>query len=100
MESIKYLVIREALPMGDRWEDVFDSLEQANREASYHWNHLTRREQQRNHVYVVEVRREWLSEDAIDEDTGAVEWAMFDQADTRPGFFDSDEPVAEAEEEA
>lgn len=86
----KYLVIDEIIN-GDRFETVCDSAEEANREAAYQWEHLTARERKQRHLYAVVVKREWLSEDAIDEDDGSIEWAMFDQADAFPGAFDSEE---------
>lgn len=86
----KYLVIDEIIN-GDSFETVCDSAEEANREAAYQWDHLTERERKQRHLYAVIVKREWLSEDAIDEDDGSIDWAMFDQADTFPGAFDSEE---------
>lgn len=91
MDEKKYLSICEMVPVGDRWEWVFDTPEEANRDAKMQWDHLTDREKRKNHVYAVVVKREWLSEDAVDEDTGEINWAMFDSADTFPGAFDSDE---------
>lgn len=89
MEEVKYLYIAERIPAGDQWEYVFDTPEEANKAAARAWDYLTYREKQRNHVYAVVVKREWLNEDAVDEDTGEVDWCMFDQADTFPGAFDS-----------
>lgn len=89
----KYLTIAE-ITDGDRWEKVFDTPSEANIEAASQWDHLTDREKQQTCVYAVEVRREWLSGDAVDEETGEIDWRMFDQAGSFPGAFDSDDAGA------
>lgn len=87
----KYLYVAESIPNGDRWEYVFDTPEAANKQAAIAWDYLTPAEKKRNHIYACVVKREWLSEDAVDEDTGEIDWTMFDKADGFPGAFDSDE---------
>lgn len=86
----KYLHICESVPDGDRWEWVYDTPEGANAAARADWEHLTASEKKRQHIYACIVRREWLDDDAIDEDTGEINWACFYQADTFPGAYDSD----------
>lgn len=93
MSEMKYLVVTEDAS-GDRWEEVYETAEKANCEAAYAWSHLTDREKQKTNVCAVLVRREWLNEDAVDEDTGEVDWRMFDRADSFPGAFDSDDADA------
>lgn len=90
MDDIKYLAIVWD-DDGDRWESVHDTPEAANHDAASKWEHLTPRERERTHVYACLVRRERLSEDAVDEDTGAIDWSLFEQADGFPGAFDSEE---------
>ncbi len=91
---MKYLAIRELVSNGDRWEEVYNTAEEANAAAKRDWERLTALEQRRNRIYAAIVRREWLSEDAVDEDTGATDWRLFDRADGFPGAFDSEDAVA------
>lgn len=90
MDSVKYLHICESVPSGDRWEWSYDTPEEANDAARRDWEHLTAAERKRRHVYTCIVRREWLNDDAIDEETTDIDWVVFAQTDTFPGAFDSD----------
>lgn len=89
-ENAKYLCITENTKTDDSWERVFDTAEEANKAAADVWFHLTAREKLVNHVYAAIVRREDLNEDAIDEETGDIDWLTFHSADTFPGAFDSE----------
>lgn len=62
---------------GDQFEEVYDSIEEANEAAKSHWWHLTDSEKRKRHIYVGVVRPEDLNEWAFDEDTGAIDWAAF-----------------------
>ena len=85
----RYIVVNDTLPYGDSWTDVYDTAEEANRAAWYDWNHLTKPEQREQHIWAGLVTREDLGDDAIDEDTGEIDWRCWVNADTFPGAFDS-----------
>lgn len=89
-EIIKYLVHNEALTVTDI--TVFDTLEEANKEAEMLWDHLTYSEKKDkdNRVYVLDVRSSDLLEDAIDED-GNIDWAANSGGGYIDGRFDSDD---------
>lgn len=64
---------------GDSFQDVFETLEAANGEAMRTWDHLTKGEQRKRHIWVGISRRENLDDAAFDEDTGAIiDWSMDD----------------------
>ena len=87
----RYVVVDEhKFGEGDRFATVHLTPEEANAEADYQWNHLTKTEQSCRHVYTAVVRRDMLPDYAIDEDTGEVDWSLFGDTDTFPGAFDSD----------
>lgn len=79
---------------GDQFEEVYDSLDEANKAAKSYWWHLTDSEKRKRHIWVGISRRENLDDDAFDEDTGEVlYWSMnngygFEVDDT---MFDSEE---------
>ncbi|MEG1036710.1 MAG: hypothetical protein RSN61_21495 [Chryseobacterium sp.] len=89
-EMVKYLVHNEALTVTD--VTVFDTLEEANKEAEMLWDHLTYSEKKDkdNRVYVLDVRSSDLLEDAIDED-GNIDWAANSGGGYVDGRFDSDD---------
>lgn len=89
-ENAKYLCIAENTKTCDSWEWIFDTADEANKAADDLWFHLTAREKLVHHVYAVIVRREHLTDDAIDEETGDIDWLMFHSAGTFPGAFDSE----------
>jgi hypothetical protein len=62
--------------------EVFDTLEEANREAEMLWEHLTDREQKFTHVYVLDVKKSDL------EDEG--DWESFTSGGYCEGRFDSE----------
>lgn len=92
----RYIVIDEPKNGfgGDQFEEVYNSLDEANSAAKSHWNHLTKGEQRKRHVWAGISRRENLDDAAFDEDTGEVlYWSMnngygFEVDDT---MFDSEE---------
>ena len=92
----KYIVIDEPKNGfgGDQFEEVYDSIEEANEAAKSHWWHLTDSEKRKRHIWVGISRRENLDDGAFDEDTGEVlYWSMnngygFEVDDT---MFDSEE---------
>lgn len=79
---------------GDQFEEVYDSLDDANSAAKSCWYHLTKGERRKRHIWVGISRRENLDDAAFDEDTGEVIcWSMdngygFEVDDT---MFDSEE---------
>ena len=88
--SKRYLVIREQDgTLEDVHAEVYGSLEEANNNAKYNWNHLTDAEQKKNHVFVAEVTKSDLYEDAI-EDGEVADWTDYKQYNTPEGAFDSD----------
>ena len=88
-----YIVVDEPAPGkdGDIYQTVCPSAAEANSEASYQWGRLTAAEQRRRHIYAGLVRRENLTESAVDEDTGDIDWTCYIAMDTFPGAFDSQE---------
>nr|DAS66634.1 MAG TPA: hypothetical protein [Caudoviricetes sp.] len=91
MEERKYLVYET--PKGDRCGDefveFFDTAEEATREAESQWNHLTRSEQKKRHIYSCYVTKADLLDDAIDED-GVIDWNANAGGRDYDGCFDSE----------
>ena len=88
--SKRYLVIREqGGTLEDVHAEVYESLEDANNNAKYNWNHLTDAEQKKNHVFVAEVTDSDLYDDAI-EDGEVIDWTAYKQYNTPESGFDSD----------
>ena len=87
----KYLVVDER-KYGDVFQDVFDTLQEANAEAEYRWDHLTRIEKKDRHVFVghVEDNEKYLNDWAFDEETGGVDWAVYHSIGVEDNYFDSD----------
>lgn len=86
----KYIVVDEPTRRyGDEWRYVYDTAEEANFAAWRAWNYLTKQEQRERHIWAGLVTHEYLDDDAIDEDTGKIDWRCFVWADTFPGAFDS-----------
>lgn len=85
----KYLVIDEN-KYGDTFSEVYDTLEEANEEAEYQWDHLTRREQKDRHIFVghVEDTKEYLDDWAFEEDE--VDYNCYHSVDTDEGYFNSE----------
>lgn len=86
----KYIVVDDPIGRtGDSWTDVYDTAKEANHAAWRAWNYLTKQEQRERHVWAGLVTHEDLDDDAIDEDTGEIDWRCWVNADTFPGAFDS-----------
>lgn len=86
----KYIVVDEPTRRcGDEWRYVYDTAEEANSAAWRAWNYLTKQEQRERHIWAGLVTHEDLDDDAIDEDTGEIDWRCWVNADTFPGAFDS-----------
>lgn len=75
----KYLVIDEG--EHDSIVRVFDTLEEANHEADYLWNHMTRYDKKYSHVYVLDVTEDDLAD--------RFEWDSFTSGGYCEGRFDS-----------
>ena len=84
----KFIVVDE--DDGDRWTEVYDTAEEANAAAQAAWQHLTEREQRSRHIWAGVVTRDDLDDDAVDEETGAICWSSWINADVFPGAFDSE----------
>lgn len=90
MEDRKYLVVDYRGRDGSVWITVHDTPEEANAEAPRQWEQLSAYDQKNRHIYAATVTAADLPEYAIDEDTGAIDWAQADDHDTFPGAWDSD----------
>lgn len=87
----RYIVVDEPQKGfgGDTWQDVYDSLDKANKAADLDWWYLTASEKRKRHIYVGVVRMEDLNEWAFDEDTGAIDWTAFHSINYDDTMFDS-----------
>lgn len=85
----KYLVIDQK-KYGDEYIEVHDTLEDANTDAEYQWDHLTRNEKKEHHIFVahVEDSDNYLNDWAFEDDE--VDWTAYHSLDTEEGYFDSD----------
>lgn len=84
----RYIVVCD-VDGGDSWTDVYNTAEEANEAAVHNWRSLSSHDQRRQHIWAGIVTREDLGDDAIDEDTGEIDWRVWVSADTFPGAFDS-----------
>lgn len=75
---------------GDMFQYVYQTPEEANTAAEYKWHMLTPQERRRRHIMAGVVTKDMLPDDAIDEDTGAINWELFGDFDSFPGSFDSE----------
>lgn len=83
---------------GDSWQYVYDTPEEANAQASMRWHHLTSQGRQKRHVYAGVITQDDLADDAVDEDTGEVDWKRWNNCNTFPGALDSYNLEEEEEE--
>lgn len=93
MNEQRYLVLDDPKNDGDSFSEVYETLEEANAAAERAWSYKTANERSHRRIHVALVRREWLEDYAVDEDTGAISWECFSQYDTPDGAFDSDKAV-------
>ncbi len=86
----KYLVVDEPKNGGDIYTTVCDTLEDANKEAEYQWDHLTCTEKKDRHIYVghVEDNEKYLNDWAFDDDE--VDYEAYHSLGVEQGYFDSD----------
>ncbi len=87
----KYVVV-EFRKNGDQFQELFDTLEEANYDAEYKWAHLIREEKKNTHVYVghVEDTKEYLPIWAFDDDEeGEIDFLAYHSLDTMENYFDS-----------
>lgn len=91
----RYVVIDMPAPGtdGDIYQEVYTTAEEANAAASYKWHQLSENERLGRRIMAGVVTRDMLPEDAIDEETGEVDWSLFSDCDTFPGAFDSQPSV-------
>lgn len=80
--DVRYIVVEEDIG-ADEYLTVFETLGQANEEAKYKWEQLTKKEKERMRVYVIEVNRD----DLADEES----WTSYESSKDPQGAFDSDE---------
>lgn len=87
----RYVIIDMPAPGtdGDIYQEVYTTAEEANAAASYKWHMLTPQERRRRHIMAGMVTQDMLPDDAIDEETGAIDWELFSDFDGFPGAFDS-----------
>ena len=69
----------------DGFCDVFDTLEEANKAACDQWYHMTKYDRECAQVYVLVVTENDLSDWAIDDDTGEIDWTAYANADYPEG---------------
>lgn len=88
--KVRYLVLDEPdnYANGDVFSTVCKTLEAANREAEYQWEHLTKSEQKKRWIHVAIVTEEDLNPDAYDED-GEICWDSLHSYDSTNECFDS-----------
>lgn len=97
MDNVKYLVVDEKKAESfDVFTEVFDNLEDANKDAESQWDMLTAREKKQRHIFVLDVKRRDLEEDAVD-DEGNIDWCAYNAGGYCDGRFDSEE-IEEIEE--
>ena len=82
----------------DEWCEVFMTAEEANDHAEGIWNHLTREERPRRHVYAAVVTEADLEDYAKDEDTGKIDWRLYTGCNDFPGAFDSSRLIPEKDQ--
>lgn len=83
---------------GDIAQEVYLAPEEANAAAAYKWSLLSSQERRHRRIMAGVVTEDMLPEDAIEEDTGAIDWELFSDCDSFPGAFDSEPcfPLAHA----
>lgn len=84
----KYVSVLQENP-GDRFEEVFESPEEANSAAYREWLGLSPKARAHCDVAAYVITEDNLLDGAIDEDTGEIDWRCFGECDTFPGAFDS-----------
>lgn len=84
----RYIVIDEPEDgNGDSFEEAFQTLKEANKNAEMHWNHLTGREKAKRHILVGIVTKNDLEDYAFDDDR--IDWCCYHSYDTNEECFDS-----------
>ena len=88
----KYLVVDEPKNGGDIFATVCNTLEEANVEAEYKWEHLTRSERKKRKIYAahVEDNTRYLHGWAFDDETGEVDFEAYHSLGVEDNYFDSD----------
>lgn len=86
----RYVVIdMPANGCGDVFQEIYNTPGEANAAAASKWGMLTAQERNRRHIMAGVVTQDMLPDDAIDEDSGKVDWELFSDCDSFPGSFDS-----------
>lgn len=75
---------------GDMSQYVYQTPEESNAAADYKWHMLTPQERRLIHIMAGLVTKDMLPDDAIDEDTGGIDWELFGDFGSFPGYFDSE----------
>jgi len=65
--------------------EVFGTLEEANKAAIIQWDHLTTGERKKSEIEVLTVTEDDLTDWAIDDDTGEIDWTAYANADLPEG---------------
>lgn len=85
-----YIVSERAMDGdGDSMEFFCDDLADANSRAQDLWYHLTKREKTETVVEVLKVTLKDLDEDAIDDETGEIDWGLYHSYNVPEGGFSS-----------
>lgn len=74
---------------GDVYQEIFNTPEEANAAAAYKWSMLSSQERRYRRIMAGVVTQDMLPAEAIDADTGAIDWELFSDCDSFPGAFDS-----------
>lgn len=83
----KYLLIDDKRSGDSFVLGVYDTLEEANKEAVKEWDRMTRHDRDRSHVYVLDVK----PEDCEEDEDGNVEWESWLEGGYDEDRFDSDD---------
>ena len=86
----RYVVVDMPIRDGDWFQEVYSTAQEANEAAKYAWHMKTPQERRRRHIMAGVVTKDMLPDDAIDEDTGTIDWELFGDFDSFPGSFDSE----------
>ena len=86
----KYIVVDQRKDgTGDIFDSIFDTIEEANRVAERDWGYLTASEKASRHIFVGMLTEDCLSDWAVDEDSGEVDWLAWNSIYSVKGAFDS-----------
>lgn len=84
----RYIVVDMPISgAGDSWTDIYDTAEDANREARGAWEQLSEADRRNRQIFAAVVSIDDLADYA--EEDGKIDWACWENCNTFPGAFDS-----------